>query len=612
MKYNKHLSKSSTTIIYIIILIGVIVLNIVLARLSLNNKDNELTFIVVSCLLEIGGLAYFIIQDIISTRKSIKFSKQIDSETSAKNDIPFIDRTDLIKEVVNQSLIKLENNEYYYEMNIKYDEQNGKYSFANRLVNEFVWLRDRTGKPITEITTLQSKKLGCVYFVDYSKHHDNFEEYVKGLYYIKHKKNIIIVNNYYNKQDYWSDNLKDRDIFFVKLNYLLDAEDKLLFPDDKIVELLKTLSDMPKYETILKNKDFKAISKKLGQLSNNNIGNLISILDSKDFVILLETDEAFIKFYFELRAANYQKAEEKYNTIILPTNKSKVYDYKLKYEHANLTHFLGQYELAYAELERLDSELLVELSLNDNVLLSQIRFDVVLLQSHIKKHMGSFNDAKALLENVTKDNSLIWLRSNFAVDVLILNELENNSSEWKNKLNTCLDNMNKFDFLRNKSVQDSDYYFYEAYYPIVAFYNRNFDLHCINELIKIEDVAIEFYNKNEQRFMTNCLFIKAELLRISGNLSSAIEYYARCYQVYLRNGDKDILYLVAITEKYIATIYGRPLGIIRNLDEVLNNCLKETGYAFHNRLLSRLQEASANKCLDKLKKHFEETINPIP
>ena len=173
--------------------------------------------------------------------------------------------------------------------------------------------------------------------------------------------------------------------------------------------------------------------------------------------------------------------------------------------------------------------------------------------------------------------------------------------------------MREFHEGRNDIAKNSNFYFFEAYYPIAAFYKSKFDLHTVGELIKIEEEAIAFYEANERRFLTNCWFIKAEFLRIAGNLKEAKEYYARCYQVYLRNGDKDILYLVAITEKYVEVFNKYKMRIVANLNRVLEDCKNEDGYNFHNQLISKLAEANYNKdAFAKIKQHFANTINPIP
>ncbi len=618
MKYNKHFSKTIKIIIYIIIAAFVIGLNIALTCLSFkNDSDNHIANIIlaiITFILETGGLIYFIVQDILASIKSVRYFKQMDEDSIGRQNLPFIDRTTLINEVVTKSISKIENEEFYYEIFIKYGEQNGKYSFAHRLANEFEWLRDKTGKPISQISNKQSKKLGCIYFVDYSKHNQNFEEYVKSLYYIKNKKNIVIVNNYFSTVDYWTDSLKDNDIFFIKLNYIAKADDKLIFPDDKIKELLKELSNMPKYENKLSKVDFESLSIKLGQLSGNNIGNLIRILDSDEFEILIETDNLFLDFYFDLKNAKYAEAKEKYDNIKILNGTNNIYSYKLRYERANLNHFLGEYQSSFNDLEILDSELCNDNNTFGNFLGRKLHFDIIILQSHIQKHMGNFEEAKNILYNVNDEfRNLIWMRSNFAVDIFSLNALDNSSLQWYNLLKSCLGNMRKFNDLRNNKSKDSNYYFYEAYYPIAAFYESNFDLHIIGELINIEDDAINFYESHERRFLTNCLFIKAEFLRINGDFKKAKEYYERCYQVYLRNGDKDILFLIAITEKYISTFYKINLQITKDLDKVIEQCQKEAGYAFHNHLITDLMEASLDENrLNNLKRHFENTINPIP
>lgn len=57
--------------------------------------------------------------------------------------------------------------------------------------------------------------------------------------------------------------------------------------------------------------------------------------------------------------------------------------------------------------------------------------DIVLLQAHVKKHQGAFNDAASILTNVTENyRSIPWLRSHFSIDILRMNELIQPSCDW--------------------------------------------------------------------------------------------------------------------------------------------------------------------------------------
>ena len=629
MKYNLHVSKRTKIFIYILLICLVVALNALFAWLTFpseseldteqseveeseqNQLNTGILITSISFILECGGLIYFMIQDMLSTEEPAEKERQ--QSDNSQDVLPFVDRTELLKQIVKETINRFEKNEFYYEFNIKYGEKNGKSRFARRLMEEFQQLRKNGKTDYNQISKKAARKIGKVYFVTYLHDDYKFERDLESLYCIKGKKNIIIVNNYTNK-DFWKERFRDKNVFFIKLNYITRAEDKLLFNEDKINELLKALLPLSKFNDKFSEDDIPALSSRLSQLSDNNIGKLVQIIQSDDFNILIDTDKIFLDFYFNLRNAKYIEAKIQYDNIHLSPADKKIYSYKLRYEGANLTHFLNDYEGAFKDLDTLDGELISDYSVFDTVSGQKLHFDIVILQSHIQKHIGDFVKAKQLLLSLSnKDRNLIWRRANFAIDIFRMNELDSSSREWKECLTSCLENMREFCVGRVDTAKNSNFYFYETYYPIVAFYESRFNLHEIGKLIETEEEAIIFYESNERRYLTNCLFIKAEFLRIDGNLKDAKEYYARCYQVYLRNGDKDILYLVAITERYVEVFHNHKMRIVTDLDKVLDDCRNESGYHFHNQLISKLEEAKYDKkSFAKMKQHFATTINPIP
>ena len=168
-------------------------------------------------------------------------------------------------------------------------------------------------------------------------------------------------------------------------------------------------------------------------------------------------------------------------------------------------------------------------------------------------------------------------------------------------------------FKEKRKLRNSDYYFYEAYYPITRFYESNFNVSTVPQLIKIEDQAIAYYEKEERRYLTNCYFIKAELYRIAREWKSAEEFYTRCYNIFCHNGDKDILYLVAIACKCLQRFEKVQLSIPFDWDGTIAECRMREGYDFHNRLISQMELASIDKEFCKYwLQHYRVTINPIP
>lgn len=412
----------------------------------------------------------------------------------------------------------------------------------------------------------------------------------------------------------WTDDLADKDVFFIFLNFNTNSEDALFFADDKIKELLIQLQKSPAFSSITKGKteaEIRAIATKLGSISNNNIGTIIDLLSSNDFSILLETDKPFLDFYFAIKHGKYSEAQNLYNQIaIQPEN--KVLQYKLQYEHANLVHFLGGYNIAFEELNILLASICNDQYFFNTILGEGLYTDIILLQAHVEKHRGNFDSAALILMNIFSEHqNMQWLRSHFSINILQLNEFIQPSSDWKILLDKLYIKMSIFK--EKRKLENSDYYFYEAYYPIVGFYKNNFDKKIIPSLIEIENKAISFYEKEERRYLTNCYFIKAELYRINRNWKNAEEFYNRCYNIFCHNGDKDILYLVAITCKYLQYFEKVSLNIPFDWDATIEECKQCEGYDFHNRLISKLELANVDKELkQKLEQHYRVTINPIP
>ena len=315
---------------------------------------------------------------------------------------------------------------------------------------------------------------------------------------------------------------------------------------------------------------------------------------SNEFSILLETDKQFVDFYFAIKHGKYQEAALLYHEIPTPPINQKILLYKLEFEQANLTHFLGDYNAAYEDLELLLAEICSDQKIMESSIGEILYTDIVLLQAHVKKHQGAFNDAASILTNVTENyRSIPWLRSHFSIDILRMNELIQPSCDWTVLLDNLYLKMEAFK--EKRKIRNSDYYFYEAYYPIVCFYKNKFNKSMIPELIKIENQAISYYEKKERRYLTNCYFIKAELYRIMEDWKNAEEFYGRCYNIFCHNGDKDILYLVAITCKCLQCFENVPLNIPFDWDSAIEECKKREGYDFHNRLISQMELARIDK-----------------
>lgn len=614
-KYRKKVQKSKKIFIYVIIMILVIVLNAInLIDVFLSNEITSIQIIapvaafVINCL----SILYCITQDIIQSYQEVP-SQFIFEQ---KNDIPFVDREELLTDVLSGISTKIAQHAYYYTKNIRYGVHNGKKSFAQKLCWELQKMKNVKTQEIYGFDQKMISKIGNIYLVDYAHYKESFELHIKtDFVYIKGKKNIVVVMNSSDSLLLWTDTIKDKDIFFVFLNFNTNSEDALFFADDKVVELLHRLQTIPAYASICAGKtenEIYTMAAKLGNLSHNNIGTIIDLLSSDEFSLLIETDETFIDFYVALKHGRYQEAEKLYLMLPAPAPTNTILQYKLKYEAANLAHFLGKYGEAYQLLELLVAEMCADVSFISSSLGENLYFSVILLQSHILKHQGKFENAENILNLVgNNQRNILWLRSHFAINIFQLNELILPSQQWEAILESLSQKMETF--REQRKLINSDYYFYEAYYPIVSFYANRFNCAIIPDLIKMEDCAIAYYEVEERRYVTNCYYIKAELLRINQQWQEAEEYYCRCYNIYCHNGDKDILYLVAIACKCIHQFEGIAFNIPFDWDEAISDCKQQEDCGFHRRLISKMELAIANEEVRKYwLPRYRITINPIP
>ena len=616
VRYKKVWKRSRKITTYIFVSSTFIACNIFTlydALVSGANDKLRIAALVSSFLMECLGFLYCVVQDINNSIKETPPKFVFDNGSTG---IPFVDREELLESIIQESVKRIQDNKCYYTRNIRYGERNGKTAFAKKLCYELQRIKDKEKGAISISCPQFAKQIGNIIYIDYASYADGFNSRIKSEFtYIKGKKNIVVIDNAYDNLCLWTDDLADCDVFFIFLNFNFNSDDALFFADDKIKELLIRLQTIPAFSSISAGKtqqEISTIATRLGSISNNNIGTIIDLLSSNEFSILLETDKQFLDFYFAIKHGKYAEATQLYQKIPTPPAHQKTLQYKLKYERANLTHFLGNYIDAYVELELLLAEICNDQIFIETSIGKILYADIVLLQAHVKKHQGAFDNAAVLLMNVPESyRSIPWLRAHFSIDILRLNEMVQPTHDWDILLDNLLLKMDTFK--EKRKIRNSDYFFYEAYYPIVCFYKSKFDKSLIPDLIKMEDQAISSYEKEERRYLTNCYFIKAELYRIAGDWKNAEEFYTRCYDIYCHNDDKDILYLVAIACKCLQCFEKIQLSIPFDWDSAIADCKKREGYDFHNRLISQMELASIDKDVCKYwLQHYRVTINPIP
>ena len=228
-KYRKKAQKSRKIFIYVTIIILVIVFNAIsLIDAFLNNGNANATLqivapvatFVINCL----GLLYCIIQDIIQSCKEAQPSFLFEQ----KNDIPFVDREELLKDVISGISAKIEKHAYYYTKNLRYGVHNGKKSFTQKLCWELQKIKSGKSQETYGFNQKMISKIGNIYLVDYAHYTESFELHIKtDFIYIRGKINIVVVMNSCDSLLLWTDTLKDKDIFFVFLNFNTNSEDAL-------------------------------------------------------------------------------------------------------------------------------------------------------------------------------------------------------------------------------------------------------------------------------------------------------------------------------------------------------------------------------------------------
>ena len=616
-KYIKTSSKSRKLVIYGAICFFVVAVNTVTLIYGIFSHSGEeyggwLITPIAGFLINCFSILYCILQDIRQTCQK----PQPHFVFQNKHDIPFVDREDLIEEVLSGISEKIVAHRDYYTKNIRYGIRNGKTSFAQKLCWELQCIKDQKGSDSHNFSPKVASKIGNIYLVNYTDYGDAFGTHIKTDYtYIKGKLNLIVVTNFQNVQFPWNDHLKDPDVFFVLLNFNDTSEDALFFADDKIVCLLNSLKDLPAFSSLVSGKtqdEIEAMAVKLGSLTHNSIGAIVDLLTSNEFLLLLEMDAPFVDFYLALKRGQYVQAEKLYHILPPPPPKNVALGYKMEYEKANLDHFLGRYETAYEALNHLMAQICCNSSFMDSSIGRSLYCNIVFLLSHILKHLGRFGEAASTLHQIDcSDRNAIWLRAHFSLNILQLNELVQPCSEWGELLQELKQKMKQFKEMRK--LINSDYFFYEAYYPIVAFYDSHFDRALIPRLLEIEENAIAYYEVEERRYLTNCYFIKAEFLRINKQWKDAEKYYALCYDICSSNGDKDIFYIVAITCTCLLWFEDVKLDIPFDWDKALAECKQQDGYGFHRRLMSQMELSKANEEFRKSwLSHYRVTITPIP
>lgn len=143
-KYIKTSSKSRKLVIYGAICFFVVAVNTVTLIYGIFSHSGEeyggwLITPIAGFLINCFSILYCILQDIRQTCQK----PQPHFVFQNKHDIPFVDREDLIEEVLSGISEKIVAHRDYYTKNIRYGIRNGKTSFAQKLCWELQCIKDQ-------------------------------------------------------------------------------------------------------------------------------------------------------------------------------------------------------------------------------------------------------------------------------------------------------------------------------------------------------------------------------------------------------------------------------------------------------------------------------------
>lgn len=590
----KELPKSHRIIILIAILIVFVILDILVTLCLADNTEVNIGLSVLLIIIDFIGLGYFIIQDIINIKKNELNKIHFDND-GIDFKFKFVDREEIINEIIFDvdNIIASKRKDRISNLIIKKisaEEGNGKRTLCKKIANELS----------------KNDEIKYVDFIDNLTNVDDLRNYFLTHTFIKYQLNIVIINM---KADIIDEikKIQDKDILFIIISHSSSDESiKLELSVEHIAELIKFYEN----NTI---KDEDAILNEAKSIYNvtNKIGNILIILKSGGSIYC--NDKIFIDFYRYINNMQYYKAKEYFDTYIKDRYHDSIGKFKASYEYANIQHFLGNYDSAIETLEILKTQLS---EINPNEL--NILKDVIILLSHIHKHVGKFLIGYELLnknEHLFKGN-INYNRHFFSLLIF--------SHNWKYIDKRYVSKYDYLEILKDKldsfycerDCMNEDYYFYETYYPIFNSYINNFSIESLTDGLQKINVAIEYYKENYKRFLTNCYFIKAEIYRHLNKWDEARENYLECYNIYEKNNDKDILYILSLTIEMIRIFYDvtfKNMPIQLDFEYCAQQCANKDEYIFHNQLFNYIKQAKIDSDIFKfLQNYFKNIINPIP
>lgn len=587
----KEWSKPSRIILLILILLIFVIVDIVVFKLS--GEGYTLSFFL-TIIIDFIGLGYFVITDIkniyLQSLRKIYFDND-----GVDKDFSFVDREDIINDI-NKDVKSFINNKRIKKFNasityIEPEKGNGKSSLCKKIANMLY-----TNKKIKTVNV----------FEDVNNVEDlNF--FFNSTIFVKNRVNILIINMRNDLLEIIR-NIRDKDIFFICFVPSNNKGKRLNFSSKDVENLIKShLNTNNLTETDIKDEANRIIS------LSDNISEILLILKNGGTIYFKKNLLPFYKFIDNME---YKNAMKYFEDNIRKDMNNSISKYKAQFEYANINHFLGEYKKTIEDLEFINTQL----SENDQYQLTLLK-DSYKLLAHTYKHIGNFEIAKHNLECKYHlfENDLSYIKSYFSILIFFYNDKFLQTEIDDSKLKEIKEDMGKkFQLFKKRREEINDtYYYYETYYAIYHYYKNDYDLKSLNESLKYIDLAINYYEKNCKRLVTNCYFIKAEIYRHLSEWDKAIEYYLKCCKIYEKNQDNDIRFLLSIIFKAIEVVYDKKVNNIPDFldfESCKNECCRdENKYPFHLKLFYFLDFYQKDKVTYNFVENFFKTvIIPIP
>lgn len=140
------------------------------------NDKMRIATLISSFLMECLGFLYCAVQDINNSIKETPSKFVFDNGTSG---IPFVDREELLENVIHESVCRIKNDKYYYTRNIRYGERNGKTAFAKKLCYELQKIKDKESDAVKIAWPKFAKQIGSIIYINYANYADAFNSRIK-------------------------------------------------------------------------------------------------------------------------------------------------------------------------------------------------------------------------------------------------------------------------------------------------------------------------------------------------------------------------------------------------------------------------------------------------